>query len=375
VDLDNQGNVRHPDDLDRQTDATFEYLGRVLNDLGADVDDVVKFGVYYKDSDDVDEVELLKRIRSHVRAEPAPAVTLIPLPRLAYPGMMVEIEAVAMRGSGGSRLPRVASRPRAHWTWPPGAEFSHGLRCDDLMFLSGNMALNDRGAAPHPKDIVAQAKLTLDNIRKVLLGLGAEMDDIVKLNTYYVGHGTLADWEQAAQVRSSAFKTPGPVATGVPVPGPYPNSLLLRQDAVAVRGESAPPPARQTSWPPGQWNWPIPVSFQQGIKIGQRIFVGGQVSADPQGRPVHPHNMEAQTRASMDHIRNILDGFGVTMDSVVKVNCFYKSGGAPEELHENLAIRSSYFRAPGPATTGIPLEKLGLEGLTIEIEAMAIVDE
>ena len=76
----------------------------------------------------------------------------------------------------------------------------------------------------------------------------------------------------------------------------------------------------------------------------------------------------------MDHIQNILAGFGVTLDSVIKVNCFYKSGGTPDELHRNLAIRSSYFREPGPATTGIPLENLGLEGLTIEIEAIAITD-
>jgi enamine deaminase RidA (YjgF/YER057c/UK114 family) len=374
VDLDSVGTVRHPDDLDRQTDAAIEYLARVLQDLGADLDDVVKLSVYYRHATDVDEVELLRRMRRRVRVEPAPAVTAIPLPRLAYPGMAVEIEAIAMRGPGDSRLPRVASQPQAHWTWPAGAEFSHGLRCGDLIFLGGNMALDDLGTVPYPKDIVEQAKLTLANIRKVLVGFGAEMDDIVKLNTFYVGHGTLADWEKAAQIRSSAFKKPGPVATGVPVPGPYPNGLLLRQDAVAVLGAGGLRPARQTSWPPGQWNWPIPVSFQQGLKVGQTIFVGGQVSADSHGRPVHPNDMDAQTRASMDHIQNILAGFGVTLDSVIKVNCFYRSGGTPDELHRNLAIRSSYFREPGPATTGIPLENLGLEGLTIEIEAIATTD-
>jgi enamine deaminase RidA (YjgF/YER057c/UK114 family) len=374
VDLDSRGNVRHRDDLERQTDAALDYIERVLNDLGADFEDVVKLGAYYRATNHGDEEHFLRRIRRRVRTEAAPALTAIPLPRLAYPGMAVEIEAIAMRDLDGSRLPRVASQPRAHWTWPTGAEFSHGLRCGELIFLSANMAKDARGTVPDPNGIVEQARLTLDNIRKVLAPFGAEMDDIVKLNTFYVGHGTLADWEKAARIRSSAFKKPGPVATGVPVPGPYPGGLLLRQDAVAVLASNETRPPRETSWPPGQWDWPIPVSFQQGIKIGPMIFVGGQVSADAHGNPVHPNEMEAQTHASMEHIRSILACFGVTMDAVIKVNCFYKSGGAPEELHRNLTICSSYFREPGPATTGIPLEHLGLEGLTIEIEAMAMAD-
>src|SRR5262249_40189706 len=176
VDLDSAGNVRHRDDLAHQTDAVLDYIERVLSELGADLGDVVKLGAYYQATGRVDEDQFLRRIRRRIRTEPAPAITAIPLPRLAYPGMAGEIEAIAMRGTDRSRLPRLASQPRTHWAWPTGAEFSHGLRCGDLIFLSGNMARDDRGTVPNPNDIVEQAKLTLENIRKVLAGFGAAMD-------------------------------------------------------------------------------------------------------------------------------------------------------------------------------------------------------
>ena len=46
---------------------------------------------------------------------------------------------------------------------------------------------------------------------------------------------------------------------------------------------------------------------------------------------------EAQTRITMDFIRNILAGFGATMDDLVMTKCFYMSDGTPEALHANLA--------------------------------------
>ena len=84
--------------------------------------------------------------------------------------------------------------------------------------------------------------------------------------------------------------------------------------------------------------------------------------------------MKTQTRVTMDFIDAILAGFGTTMDDMVKVSCFYVGHGKPEAAHENLALRSSYFADPGPASTSVPLEKLGFEGIMLEIEGIAVLD-
>ena len=293
----------------------------------------------------------------------------VPLPTLAYPGLMMEIEAIAMRGTDGQRLARAAAAPDGHWDWP----FSHAVGCGEMIFVGAQMPLDAEGRVRAPDDAVEQATINIENLRRVLVGFGAELDDVCRLNTFYIDHGTAADWSIAAQVRGNAFTWPGPVGTGVPVPALFPDGLTIRQEAVAMLGTDGSRLAREAVRPEGHWDWPIPVNFQQGVKVGGVIFVGGQVCQDTKGRVVHPGDMVRQTVVTMENIRRVLEAYGAEMDDVVKVNCFYKGGASYEALHRNLEIRSASFRRPGPTTTGIPLVDLALEGLEIEVEAYAMV--
>ena len=112
VDIGARGRVLHPGDLPAQAEAAVDSVESVLEELGADIEDVVKLVVFYVSGGEVDEAALLARLRRRFRSEPPPACTAVPLPALAYPGMMVEIECIAMRGSDGGRLPRRAANPR-----------------------------------------------------------------------------------------------------------------------------------------------------------------------------------------------------------------------------------------------------------------------
>jgi enamine deaminase RidA (YjgF/YER057c/UK114 family) len=90
------------------------------------------------------------------------------------------------------------------------------------------------------------------------------------------------------------------------------------------------------------------------------------------GLAVAPNEREAQARITMDFIKSILAEFEVDMDDLLMTKCFYKSDGTPEALHANLAIRSSYFSDPAGPTTNVPLGTMGLEGLMLEIEGIAV---
>jgi enamine deaminase RidA (YjgF/YER057c/UK114 family) len=373
ADLDDAGNVNHVNQIRAQADAAINHVERVLDTLGGRFEDLVKLNVFYLGGTLADEVELLRQIRRRVRGDLPPVISLVSLPRLPYPGMTVTIEAVAIDNSDGG-APRRAAMPYRHWEWPKDAEFSQGIRCGEMLFVSAQMARDTTGKIQHTDDIVSQARLTIDNIARVLAVMDADLDDVVKLNTWYRGHGTDADWRKAAQIRSDAFRFPGPGATGVPVPLTYPDGGLIRQECWAMRGTDGTRLPRSLSWPVGHWDWPMRVPFQQGVKVGKLIFLGGQLALDVAGKAQHPQDMRAQTRVTMDFINAILAGFGATMDDMVKVSCFYVGHGKPEALHENLAIRSSYFADPGPASTSVPLEKLGFEGIMLEVEGIAVLD-
>jgi enamine deaminase RidA (YjgF/YER057c/UK114 family) len=104
------------------------------------------------------------------------------------------------------------------------------------------------------------------------------------------------------------------------------------------------------------------------------IFLGGQVSLDKQGRTVHPGSLTAQTREAMTHIGTILGDLGAGYGDVCKVLALYQGSASGDELHSNLSIRSSFFKEPGPATTGVPLPALAYPDMMIEIDIFAMAE-
>ncbi|HWK34312.1 MAG TPA: RidA family protein [Hyphomicrobium sp.] len=365
-----QGGIANPGRVLEQTDTAMNKIARAVESLGGRAEDIVKLVVFHTVADAGGEQELLRRIRSHIKSDVPPVISLVALPQLWHPDMAVLIKAVAIDNADG-KAPRRAGNPAKHWGWPHGGEFSQGLRCGEFVFVSAQSSKDSTGALQHEGDIVSQAKLTIRNIAEVLGSLGCDLDDVVKLNTWYLGQGTDADWRRAAEVRSTAFRFPGPGATGVPVPNLYPDGAMIRQECMALRGPEGRLP-RALSWPLGHWDWPMRVSFQQGIRVGRLVVLGGQYSMDERGLVVDDENMPRQTDNTLEFIRRILDGFGVRMQDLVEVTGFYKfSSIAPGST----PLQGRKFGPQMPPVTEAPLGTMGLEGVTLEVEGFAIVPE
>jgi enamine deaminase RidA (YjgF/YER057c/UK114 family) len=222
-------------------------------------------------------------------------------------------------------------------------------------------------------DIVAQTNQVMAQIGRALAGFGASYDDVVKVNRWYVGHGTVADFEPAALACGGHFNEPGPAATGVPIPRHARAGQQIKIEVVAMLGEDGRRLPRRHAWPESLWDWHVHLPYKHGLKCHDMIFLGGQVSLDKQGRAVHPGNLAAQTRQAMDHIGTILRELGADYRDVCKVTTVYQ-GRSAEDLHENLSIRSSYFPELGPATTGIPLPILAYPDMVIEIDVFAMTE-
>lgn len=371
VDLDSAGNVRNPGDLTTQTRAAMEYIRVILAELDADMADLVKLICFYVHERDEDRDRLLAEVAAALGEGPGPVISLVPLPALAYEDMVVEIEGVAMRGTDGARLARTASN--AGIPAPLPAPFSHALRCGRMLFVGGQTALDADGVV-EAGDLVAQSRLVAARIGALLSDLGADYNDVVKVNRYYVAGGTAAEWEGSALAVASYFAEPGPAATGIPIPALFRDGLMISVEVTALLGEDGDPRPRQHAWPDGHWDWPVHLPYKHGVKHGNMIYVGGQVSIDSKGAVIDPGDLVTQTRTSMANIAKVLGEFGLGLDDVVKVTAFYAGNASAEVLHDNLSIRSSSFTEPGPATTGIPLPCLAYEKMEIEIEVVAMTD-
>lgn len=91
--LDSEGRVVGKGDVVAQTRKVFENMRAVLEAAGMSFSDIVKVTVYLRDADDR---ERINPVREEYFKSARPASTLVEVSRLAFPDMLVEIEAVAI---------------------------------------------------------------------------------------------------------------------------------------------------------------------------------------------------------------------------------------------------------------------------------------
>ncbi|MGL4175993.1 MAG: RidA family protein [Dermatophilaceae bacterium] len=102
---------------------------------------------------------------------------------------------------------------------------------ESIVFVSGQVAYDDRGGVAHAGDFAAQARATFAALRAQVEAAGAGVDDIVKLTIYLVD---LRDRDQLRVIRDDFFGGRAPAATLVGVTGLALPGLLLEIDAIAV---------------------------------------------------------------------------------------------------------------------------------------------
>lgn len=369
ADLDRDGNVVNPDDLAQQCDNVIQFVEDILVDLDASLDNIVRWVVYFV-GDAKDEQFILSRLAEKQPAHIAPVVSTICLPALCYPGMRIELEAVAWCPSTDSSVVEYFRDPELPYL---PDRFSHAVRCDRWVFTSDLSAIDRSGKVQAPHDLLVQTKLMMASLSRALNLTGADLENVLKLNVFYLGDGTAENWSEPARIRASCFKDPGPAATGIAV-GSFAIPGLMTKISVTAGLADSGSDTIHYSWPENHWNWTEPLPYKHGNRMQQLIHLGGQVALTQEAKVLYPNDMVAQTRVAIKNIETVLAELGATLDDVVKVTTFYQGSASAEALHENLLIRSDSFQAPGPATSGIPVPHLVYKNMVIEIDIIAVID-
>ena len=211
VDLDPLGNVRNPGDVTPQCSAAMAYMALVLEELGAGLSDLVRLIVYYV-GDAETEQHLLTQIADIIGHDTRPVINMIGLPELCYPQMMIEIEGIAMRGRDGAYLTRTCLHLEDMPALPKA--YSHVVTCGEMVFTSDLSAVDYTGQVDAPGDVQAQTQIMMDRLGQALASVGADYADVLKLNVFYTGNGTAADWEGACAHPRQLFSGSGSCADG-----------------------------------------------------------------------------------------------------------------------------------------------------------------
>jgi 2-iminobutanoate/2-iminopropanoate deaminase len=107
--------------------------------------------------------------------------------------------------------------------------------------------------------------------------------------------------------------------------------------------------------------------YSQGIKMGNMLFLAGQVGADPRTGQLAAGGIEAQVRQSMDNIKAVLAANGMTMDDMVSTTVFLKD---LEDFSKMNAVYGSYFKDKPPARATVQVARLPRDAL-VEVSSIA----
>ena len=113
--------------------------------------------------------------------------------------------------------------------------------------------------------------------------------------------------------------------------------------------------------------WP----YSHGVKVGNLLFVAGQVALDAELRLVGPGDIEAQARQVWTNIKAIVEAAGGKITDVVRITTFVLDVADFDAIHR---VREEFFPdGRYPTATGVQVVKLGLPGLLLETEAFAVI--
>jgi len=108
--------------------------------------------------------------------------------------------------------------------------------------------------------------------------------------------------------------------------------------------------------------------YSPALKIGNLVFVSGQLPIDPVIGEIIKGDIEAQTRMSLENLKASLEPYSIIMENVVKTTIFLKNMDNFEQVNK---IYGEYFTEKFPARSCIEVSRLPKDA-EIEIEAIAI---
>jgi enamine deaminase RidA (YjgF/YER057c/UK114 family) len=222
------GGVEGPDDMYRQTRATMETVLRALADAGGAPGDLVYTKTFLTDLGKAADytrafVEALGDVR--------PVSTLLGVPALVRPELLVEIEAEAVIGAARTRRDIYTQQQREK---PRG--YARAVAVGDQVYLSGCTSVSAAGEVQAPGEWARQYDLAMDTIGWALEQAGSSLDDVVRRRTFTVQG---AQQNRPYGQGPTPFAKSHPTSLGCRISGLARPELVVEIEVSAVKGAGA----------------------------------------------------------------------------------------------------------------------------------------
>lgn len=113
---------------------------------------------------------------------------------------------------------------------------AQGYRVGDLLFISGQAAIDQNGRIVGVGDFEAQAKQAFENLDRVLRAGGSSLRNVVKVTIFLTD---MTNFDRIVTLRGQWFTAPYPADTIVEVSSLYSPDAMIEIEAIAVADSAA----------------------------------------------------------------------------------------------------------------------------------------
>ena len=107
--------------------------------------------------------------------------------------------------------------------------------------------------------------------------------------------------------------------------------------------------------------------YSQAVRVGDLLFLSGQVPLDPATGQLIEGDISAQTRRVMDNLDAVLKSAGLSFTDVARTTIFLADMNDFAKVNE---VYGSYFTEPFPARATVQVARLPKDA-RVEIDAIA----
>jgi enamine deaminase RidA (YjgF/YER057c/UK114 family) len=212
-------------DLHSQARKIYDTILEALDEAGGAPGDLVYTKTF---ATDLAQAAGQTRARLEALGEVRPTGTLLGIPALIAPEMLVEIEAEAIIGAAAIRQDIYTGdeieKPRG---------FARAVAVGDVVHVSGCTSVDGEGNVQAPGDWAAQFDICHEAVAAALAQAGASLDDVVRRRSF-----TIAAAEQNRPYGEGPawFADSRPVSMGCRISGLRLPDMLVEVDAWAIKG-------------------------------------------------------------------------------------------------------------------------------------------
>jgi enamine deaminase RidA (YjgF/YER057c/UK114 family) len=109
--------------------------------------------------------------------------------------------------------------------------------------------------------------------------------------------------------------------------------------------------------------------FAPATRVGDTIWVSGQVGVDARGKP--GAGMEEQARLTFQNLKMVLEAAGATLFDVVELMTFHID--LRGEMSAFTKVKDEYFPSRYPSWTAVGVTQLANPEFRVEVRAVAVV--